>query len=88
MGSFSIWHWTILLLLVTVPALLIGGLVWLIVRVSRRRRGTPSQLPSTATGTASERTDDRLNRLHALFEQGQITREEYERQRASIISSV
>lgn len=36
MGSFSIWHWLILLVLLATPVA-IGLLVWLIVRISNKR---------------------------------------------------
>lgn len=88
MGSFSIWHWLILLLLLAVPAVLIGGLVWLIVHLSRRKSTSVPHAPSVPAGTLPESEDVRLRKLHTLLEQGHITRDVYERQRAAIISGV
>ncbi|MCD7099016.1 SHOCT domain-containing protein [Stenotrophomonas sp. MMGLT7] len=84
MGGFSLWHWLVLVLFLVVPLVLIGGLVWLVVHLSRRK---PAPVPYVA-GALAEGTDVCLERLHVLLEQGQITRDEYERQRAAIIASV
>ena len=88
MGSFSIWHWLILLLLLAVPVVLIGGLVWLIAHLSRRKPTSMPHAPPAPAVTPPESEDVRLRKLHALLEQGHITRDEYERQRAAIISGV
>jgi hypothetical protein len=88
MGSFSMWHWLVLLLLVAIPAALIGAMVWLMRRLSRRKHGS-AERPPTAGGKATPAgADARLKRLDALLLAGDITRDEYERQRASIIASV
>ena len=60
MGSFSLWHWLVLVLIVFVPAMLIGLAIWLAVRLSRRRahrlerqpggRPVPGEVPEQATG--------------------------------------
>lgn len=88
MGSFSIWHWLILLLVIAVPVVLIGGLVWLIVHLSRRKFTPMPHLPPAPVGKLPESADIRLENLYALLEQGHITRDEYERQRAAIISGI
>jgi hypothetical protein len=60
--------------LLAVPVLLIVGLVWLLVRVFRK---------------ASHRTaTERLAELESLRKAGQITTDEYEKQRAAIVSGI
>ena len=81
MDSLSIWHWLVLLIFLVVPLLLVGGLVWLIVRLSRR--SAPTNPPGHLAGA-----DIRLSQLDGLLAQGHITRDEYDRQRAAIISGV
>lgn len=88
MGGFSLWHWLVLVLFLVVPLVLIGGLVWLVVHLSRRKPAPVPYVPRAQTGALAEGTDVRLERLHVLLEQGQITQDEYERQRAAIIASV
>lgn len=88
MGGFSLWHWLVLLLFLVVPLVLIGGLAWLIVHLSRRKPAPAPYMAQAQTGALAEGTDVRLERLHVVLEQGQITRDEYERQRAAIIASV
>ena len=43
MGGMSITHWIIVLIIFVIPLALIGGIVWLIVALSRRssRQQTP-----------------------------------------------
>lgn len=37
MGSFGIWHWIIVLVMLAIP-ISIGLIIWLIVRVSKGRK--------------------------------------------------
>ncbi len=88
MGGFSLWHWLVLLLVLAVPVVLVGGLVWLIVQWSRRKPAGAPPAPQATAGELPESIDSRLEKLGALLEQGHITHDEYERQRAAIIASV
>lgn len=75
MGSFSIWHWLILLFFIAVPIAVIAGAVWLIARSSKR------VAPSAPT-------EKRLWELSSLKSKGLITDAEYEQQRAAILRKV
>jgi hypothetical protein len=68
----------VLLVLLAVPVVLIVGIVWLV-----RWAGSRS-----APHGGPRRVDDRLAELESLRHSGRISTEEYEKQRASIISSV
>lgn len=73
MGSFSVWHWLILLCVLGIPAVIVGLIIWFVSRASKRR-----QLP----------TEDRLRELSSLKSKGLISEDEYERQRSAILLSV
>jgi hypothetical protein len=73
MGSFSLWHWGIVLLLPLVALVVVGFTIWLIVGVAK------------GSGASAE---SRLQRLAALKSQGQISDSEYTQQRSAIIQSV
>ena len=82
MGSLSVWHGLIALLVIAIP-LFLAGIVWLIYFFSRgKARAAP--LTSALLGN----TENRLVKLDTLLEQGHITRNEYDRQRAAIIAGV
>ena len=68
----------LLLFLFAVLIILIGGVVW-----SARRLTARSNPPGV-----HRRVVDRLSELESLRQSGQISAAEYEKQRASIISSV
>ncbi len=42
MGGFSIWHWLILVVFLASP-LVLGLLVWWLVRIVQKRSGTPKR---------------------------------------------
>lgn len=86
MGSFSIWHWIIVLLFLAVPVFLVGGLVWLVVHL--RRKPVPAPHAPSSVDAPSESHDVRLKTLEDLLEQGHIERDEYARQRAAIIAGI
>lgn len=67
-----------LMLLFAVPAVVIGGVVWLVARRSRTSSQAGSQRPVA----------DRLAELESLRRAGQISTDEYEKQRASIIARI
>jgi uncharacterized membrane protein len=75
MGSFSIWHWVILLLFVALPIAVIAGIVWLIARAAKRAK------PSSSS-------ESRLWELTNLKSKGLISDAEYEQQRAAILRKV
>ena len=85
MGSFSLWHWLIVLVMVGVPALIVAGIIWLIVRASRGGSNRQAAQPRISP---MSNTEVRLAELAALLRAGHITQEEYERQRAAVIASV
>ena len=89
MGGFSLWHWIILFLMIAVPALVVGLIVWLIVRLSRRKATTLSERidPAMTSSTASH-PDVRLRQLQDLKEQGLVSHTEYEEKRAQILDQV
>jgi hypothetical protein len=68
----------LLLLLLAVPVLFIGGVVWFLIRSFRR----------SSQGTGQRPVVERLAELESLRKAGQISTEEYEKQRAAIISCV
>ena len=68
----------ILVWLFAVPAVVIGVVVWLVARRSRASSQAGSQRPAA----------DRLAELESLRRAGQITTDEYEKQRASIIARI
>ena len=89
MGSFSLWHWIIVSLMIVVPALVVGLIIWLIVRLSKRKaaplgeRIDPVMTPNTAS-----KPDVRLRQLQDLKERGLVSHTEYERKRAQILDQV
>jgi hypothetical protein len=86
MGSFSIWHWIIVLIILSIPVGT-GLVIWLIVRVARKT-AAPSR--STVPVSASPRlsAEARLQELASLRSKDLITDAEYEQQRSAALSSV
>ena len=87
MGHFSVWHWVIVLFLAGIPVAVLGLIVWLVVRASRR----PVAPAAAATPLpASDRpsVESRLQELNDLKDKNLITDAEYEQQRASILRGV
>lgn len=78
MGSLSIWHAAVLLVLLAVPVG-IGLLVWLLVRASRRK---------AAPVAADTSPSSRLKALDELRAQGLVSSDEYEQRRSAILASV
>ncbi|MGH8052898.1 MAG: SHOCT domain-containing protein [Stenotrophomonas sp.] len=78
MGTFSIWHWLVLLFLFAVLVGGIGGIVWL---VSRAAKSSPRP-------AASSTTESRLQQLEVLKTKGLISEAEYAQQRAAIVSGI
>ncbi len=76
MGGISLWHWIILFLFFVLPVLVVGGLVWFLIRRSR-------------TAAAPARTiETRLQHLDRLRADGAITDSEFQQQRAAILRDV
>ncbi len=76
MGAFSIWHWLILLCVFALAAAIVGLIVWLTVRASRK------------TGGPAATVQSRLQQLDALRAQGLISDAEHARQRAAIVAGL
>lgn len=86
MGSFSIWHWVIVLVVLCIP-LGIGLVIWLIVRAARRPVSpTSSAVPFSAAPQPS--AEARLQELASLRAKGLITESEHEEQRSEVLRSV
>lgn len=83
MGSFSIWHWLIVLVFFGIIAAVISAIVWLAKRASR----TPG---ASAAGTtaALKTTESRLAELDRLKSQQLITAAEYTQRRTQILSDL
>lgn len=89
MGSFSLWHWLVLVLIVFVPAMVIGLVIWLAVRLSRRGAGRLERQPGGKPMPAEvSEAGDRLRRLQDLKEQGMVSSTEYEMKRSQILDQV
>jgi uncharacterized membrane protein len=87
-GSFSVWHGIIVLFVVLIPAVFVAGIVWLAIHLSRARRDRDGASGSSALSHLGVDVANRLARLGELLAEGQITQEEYDRQRAAIIAGV
>ncbi|MCC8684426.1 Sec-independent protein translocase family protein [Xanthomonas campestris] len=83
MGSFSIWHWLIVLVFFGIIAAVISAIVWLAKRASR----TPG---ASAAGTtaALKTTESRLAELDRLKSQQLITDAECTQRRTRILSDL
>jgi len=89
MGSFSLWHWAVLFLMIVVPGLVIGLVIWLIVRLSRRQAPPKGErIEPVVTSNTASKADARLRQLQDLKEQGLISHPEYEKKRAQILDQV
>lgn len=84
MGHFSVWHWVIVLFLAGIPVAVVGLIVWLVVRASKRPVAPASLLPASNRPSV----ESRLQELNALKDKALITDAEYEQQRASILRGV
>ena len=85
MGSFSLWHWVVVLVALGVPATIIGLVFWFIARVSRRANAAaPSQAPATPRPS----TESRLQELDHLMSKDLISHAEYEKQRSAILQDI
>lgn len=90
MGAFSIWHWIIVLIILSVPAF-VGLVIWLVVRaVARSSASASASAPASQVAPVSSRppAEARLQELASLRSKGLLTDEEYERQRAVVIRGV
>ena len=89
MGSFSLWHWIIVLFIVCIPVAIIGLIVWLVVRTSKRPVAPASvTAPPPLPAFVRSSVESRLQGLTDLKGKGLITDTEYEQQRASILRGV
>jgi hypothetical protein len=73
MTSLSLWHWIIVLLMLGIPAIFLGLLIWFIVRAATKSGRT---------------TESRLQELANLKSKGLVSEAEYEQQRSSIVQGV
>jgi hypothetical protein len=88
MGSFSIWHWIIVLVILAIPVF-IGLTIWLIVRASKRPPAVArSTVPPAIEGSPRSSAEARLQELASLRSKELITDAEYEQQRSAILREV
>ena len=86
MGSFSIWHWIIGLIILSIPVG-IGLIIWLVVRAASKPAAPPrSTVPVSASPQPP--AEARLQELASLRSKDLITDSEYERQRSEVLRSV
>lgn len=86
MGSFSIWHWIIVLIIFSIPVG-IGLVIWLIVRAARKP-AAPSRSTVPASASLQPSAEARLQELASLRSKDLITDSEYEQQRSAVLRSV
>ena len=86
MGSFSLWHWIIVLFILAIP-IVIGLIIWLVVRAARRTAATSTVAPPSSAIHRSS-AESRLHELADLKAKGLVTDTEYEEQRATILQDV
>ncbi len=82
MGTFSIWHWLIIFLVIGIPFAILGTVVWLIIRATRK-----SALPAIRIASALT-PEARLEELFNLRSKGLISLAEYEQQRTAILNAI
>jgi hypothetical protein len=82
MGSFSIWHWLIILFVIGIPFSILGAIVWLIIRATRKSALPAARIASALTPEA------RLEELFQLRSKGLISLAEYEQQRAAVLDNI
>jgi hypothetical protein len=88
MGSFSIWHWIVVLLFFVIPAC-IGLVIWLIARAVKRPSSVPElTFPPDSKRVTISSAEARLQELSSLRSKGLITDSEFEQQRSAILRSV
>jgi len=87
MGGLSIWHLIIILMFLAATAGLVGLVVWISARSSRKRviQATSDDMGSESLVATVEA---RLLHLDDLWAKGVITESEYEQQRAAIIKRI
>ncbi|MCC5091624.1 MULTISPECIES: hypothetical protein [Xanthomonas] len=83
MGSFSIWHWLIVLVFFGIIAAVISAIVWLAKRASRKPGAS-----AAGTTAALKTTESRLAELDRLKSQQLITDAEYTKRRTRILSDL
>jgi len=88
MGSFSIFHWMIVLCVFAIPAAIVGLIFWLASRSNKRPpAATPRTMPPAMPSSPDSSIESRLQALTDLKSKGLITEAEYDQQRAFIIQS-
>lgn len=89
MGSFSILHWILVLFVLVTPAVIVGLIIWLATRASKRRpTATPRALPPAIPPSLQPSVESRLQALDDLKSKGLVADAEYEQQRASILQGI
>jgi hypothetical protein len=83
MGSFSIWHWLIVLVLLGGLMVVVIGAIW---AIARRFGGAPA--PTAAHAPAPRPAPARLAELAELKAQGLISEAEYAEKRREIVKGL
>lgn len=86
MGSFGIWHWIVVLIILSIPVG-IGFIIWLVVRAASKP-AAPSRPAAPVSTDSQPLAEARLKELASLRSKDLITDSEYERHRAEILRSV
>ena len=86
MGSFSIWHLIIVLIVLSIPVG-IGLVIWLIVRAAGKPTAPPGSMVS-ASAFPRASAEARLQELASLRSKDLITDSEYDQQRSAVLRSV
>ena len=86
MGSFSIWHWIIVLIVLAIP-FAIGLVIWLIVRAAEKPAAA-SRSTVAVSASPQPSVEARLQELASLRSKDLITDSEYEQHRSAVLRSV
>ncbi len=88
MGSFSIWHWIIVLIVLAIPVG-IGLAIWLAIRSTKKpAAASKPTVPQTVKKSQHSSAEARLQELALLRSKGLITYSEHEQQRSTVLRSV
>lgn len=88
MGSFGLWHWIIVLMVLGIPVAIAGLVAWLVARASKQPPAASRAVPPPIPNGIRPSTASRLQDLAELKEKGLITDAEFEQQRAAILREV
>lgn len=88
MGGLSIWHLLVLMVLLGIPAAIVGGIVWWVAHALRRATARGADASPRVPAERQPSAASRLKELASLKAGGLITEAEYERRRAAIVDGL